>query len=179
VLPRTPRPRATARCRTLRVLRALPQTPSALGYRPVPNAARNQGGAYLPPPWEPPRKRPAQRQSPSLYGPSDAVVVSDAPTHTHAKNITHTQHSELIDTGMEFIDATLYREKRDEEELSAAMKELEHICHLVKYYQDTTQAAVFLRSEFQEAYSKFMDERHLFTIRIVELQEENLMALVM
>jgi hypothetical protein len=26
-------------------------------------------------------------------GSSDAVVESDAPTHTHAKNITHTQHS--------------------------------------------------------------------------------------
>ena len=27
-----------------------------------------------------------------LEGPLDAVVISDAPTHTHAKNITHTQH---------------------------------------------------------------------------------------
>jgi hypothetical protein len=26
-------------------------------------------------------------------GSSDAVFISDAPTHTHAKNITHTQHS--------------------------------------------------------------------------------------
>jgi hypothetical protein len=69
--PKPRRPRATARCRTLRVTR----------------------GGHTCPPWDPPRKRPAQRQSPSLYGPSDAVVVSDAPTHTHAKNITHTQHS--------------------------------------------------------------------------------------
>jgi hypothetical protein len=33
------------------------------------------------------------------------------------------------------------------------------------------------RSEFQEAYNKFTDERHLFTARIVELQEDTLMAL--
>jgi hypothetical protein len=36
---------------------------------------------------------------------------------------------------------------------------------------------VFLRSEFQKAYNKFTDERHLFTARIVELQEDTLMAL--
>jgi hypothetical protein len=48
---------------------------------------------------------------------------------------------------------------------------------LAKYYQDTTQAVVYLRSEFKEAYSKFTDERHLFTARIAELQEDTLMAL--
>jgi hypothetical protein len=36
---------------------------------------------------------------------------------------------------------------------------------------------VFLRSEFKEAYNKFIDERHLFTGRIIELQEDTLMAL--
>jgi hypothetical protein len=36
---------------------------------------------------------------------------------------------------------------------------------------------VFLTSEFQEAYNKFMDEQHLFTARIVELQEYTLMEL--
>jgi hypothetical protein len=36
---------------------------------------------------------------------------------------------------------------------------------------------VFLRSEFKEAYNKFANERHLFTARIVELQEDTLMAL--
>jgi hypothetical protein len=36
---------------------------------------------------------------------------------------------------------------------------------------------VFLRSEFKDAYNKFIDERHLFTTRIVELQEDTLMAL--
>jgi hypothetical protein len=38
---------------------------------------------------------------------------------------------------------------------------------------------VFLRSEFQEAYNKFTYERHLFIARIVELQEDTLMALEM
>jgi len=36
---------------------------------------------------------------------------------------------------------------------------------------------VFLRSEFQDAYAKFMNERHLFTAGIVDLQEDTLMAL--
>jgi hypothetical protein len=35
---------------------------------------------------------------------------------------------------MEITDATLDREKRDEEDLAAALKELEHLCHLEKYY---------------------------------------------
>jgi hypothetical protein len=35
---------------------------------------------------------------------------------------------------------------------------------------------VYLRNEFKETYSKFTDERHLFTVRIVELQEDTLMA---
>jgi hypothetical protein len=59
----------------------------------------------------------------------------------------------------------------------ATLKELEHLCHLAKYYQDTTQAVGYLRSEFEEAYNKFTNERHLFTAKIVELQEDTLMAL--
>jgi hypothetical protein len=78
---------------------------------------------------------------------------------------------------MEIKYATLDRAKRDEEEFLVALKELEHIRHLVKYYQDTTHATVFLRSKFQEAYSKFMNEWHLFTTRIDELQEDTLMEL--
>jgi hypothetical protein len=49
---------------------------------------------------------------------------------------------------MEITDATVDREKRDEEELAASLNELEHLRYLAKYYQDTTQAVVFLRSEF-------------------------------
>jgi len=36
---------------------------------------------------------------------------------------------------------------------------------------------VFLRSKLKEAYRKFRDEGHLFTARIVELQEDMLMEL--
>jgi len=36
---------------------------------------------------------------------------------------------------------------------------------------------VYLRSEFKEAYCKFTNEWHLFTTKIVELQEYTLMAL--
>jgi hypothetical protein len=85
-------------------------------------------------------------------------------------NTKHAKTSELIGSGMAITDATLDRAKRDEEELAAVLKELEHLLHLEKYYQDTTQTAVFLRREFQEAYSKFTDDRHIFTARIEELQ---------
>ena len=100
-------------------------------------------------------------------------------TEENMINIEHAKTSELIGIGMAITNATLDKEKRDEEEMAASLKELEHLHHLEKYYQDTTQAAVFLRSEFQEAYKKFTDEGHLFTARIVELQEDNLMALAM
>ena len=60
----------------------------------------------------------------------------------------HAKTSKLIDVGMEIIDATLDRAKRDEEELVVVLKELEHLHHLAKYYQDTTQVAVFMSNEF-------------------------------
>jgi hypothetical protein len=78
----------------------------------------------------------------------------------------HAKMSELISAGMAITDATLDRERKDEEELVVALKELEHLRHLEKYYQDSTQATMFLRSEFQDAYDKFMNERHLFTAGI-------------
>jgi hypothetical protein len=68
-------------------------------------------------------------------------------------------------------------EKKDEEEMAPTLKELEHLRHLGKYYQDSTQATVFLRSEFQDAYNKFTNERHLFTAGITDFQEDTLMAL--
>jgi hypothetical protein len=85
-------------------------------------------------------------------------------------NTEHAKTSKLIVAGMEITYATLYREKRDEEELASSLKELEHLHHLAKYYQDTTQATMFLRSEFQETYNKFIGERNLFTTRISKLQ---------
>jgi hypothetical protein len=36
---------------------------------------------------------------------------------------------------------------------------------------------MFLRSEFQDAYAKLMNERHLFTSGIANFQEDTLMAL--
>jgi hypothetical protein len=56
---------------------------------------------------------------------------------------------------MAITDATLDRARRDEKELVVVLKDLEHLRHLEKYYQDSTQAMVFLRSEFQDAYAKF------------------------
>jgi hypothetical protein len=49
-------------------------------------------------------------------------------------NIDHAKTSKLIGVGMDIIDATLDREKRDEEELVVELKELEHLHHLEKYY---------------------------------------------
>jgi hypothetical protein len=62
--------------------------------------------------------------------------------------IEHDNTSELIDAGMAITDATLDRARRDDKELVTAFKELEHLLHLEKYYQDSMQAMVFLRSEF-------------------------------
>jgi hypothetical protein len=36
---------------------------------------------------------------------------------------------------------------------------------------------VFLRSEFQDAYAKFMNERHIFTTGIADFQKDTIMAL--
>ena len=89
----------------------------------------------------------------------------------------HAKTSELIGAGRAITDVTLDRERRDEKELVAALKELEHLCHLEKCYRDSTQATVFFRSEFQYAYAKFTNERHLFTVGITNFQEDTLMAL--
>jgi hypothetical protein len=91
----------------------------------------------------------------------------------------HAKTSELIDVGMTITDATLDRERKYEEELTASLKELEHLGHLVKYYQDSTHATVFFRSEFQDTYNKFTSEQHLFTTWITDFQEDTLMALTM
>jgi hypothetical protein len=79
-------------------------------------------------------------------------------TEEHLINTEHAKTFELIGVGMAIIDATLDKAKRDEEELAATLQELEHLHHLEKYYQDTTQVAVFLRSKFQDAYKRFTDE---------------------
>jgi NAD-dependent DNA ligase len=73
-------------------------------------------------------------------------------------NTEHAKTSNLISAGMAITDATLDREKRGEKELADTLKELDHLRHLVKYHQDSTQAMMFLRSELQDTYAKFMNE---------------------
>jgi hypothetical protein len=101
---------------------------------------------------------------------------------TTEENLINTENartSELLGVGMEISEATRDRAKQDETELVITRKELEHLCHLVEYYQGTTQTMVYLRSEFEEAYNKFKKERHSFTVKIVKFQEDTLMVLTM
>jgi hypothetical protein len=98
-------------------------------------------------------------------------------TNENFLNTEHAKTSELIDAGMAITYATLDRARRDEKELIIALKELENLCHLVKYYQNSTHAMVFLKSEFQYAYAKLTDERHIFIAGIADFQEDTLMAL--
>jgi hypothetical protein len=70
----------------------------------------------------------------------------------------------------------LDRAKRDEKELAATLKELDYLYHLAKYYQYSTHATFFLKSEFEDAYGKFTSERHLFTACVADYQEDTLMA---
>jgi hypothetical protein len=85
-------------------------------------------------------------------------------------SIENAKTTDLIGVGMDIIDATLDREKWDEKELASAKEELDHLCHLAKYDQDSTQANFFLKSEFREEYAQFMRERHLFTKCIAYFQ---------
>jgi phospholipid N-methyltransferase len=71
---------------------------------------------------------------------------------------------------MDITDAILDRKKRDENKLAATKKDMDHMCHLAKYYQDSTQEIVFLRSEFRETYAEFTNEINLFTSCIANFQ---------
>jgi hypothetical protein len=62
-------------------------------------------------------------------------------------SIEHAKTYKFIGVGMAITDATLDQVKQDEKELVIALKELDHLCHLEKYYQDSTQATIFLKSE--------------------------------
>ena len=53
----------------------------------APNAAHNQGEAYLPPPRTPLGKCSVHTTKLQVKGSSDTVVVSDVPTHTHMQRI--------------------------------------------------------------------------------------------
>ena len=61
--------------------------------------------------------------------------------------------TELIRAGMAITDATLDREKMDEREVASMKKELDHLWHQEKYYQNSTQAVVLLKCEFREMYA--------------------------
>jgi hypothetical protein len=70
---------------------------------------------------------------------------------TIEEDLINTENSrafELIGARRVISNAILDRAKKDEKELAVALKELEHLRHLDKYYQDTTQATIYLRSEF-------------------------------
>jgi hypothetical protein len=53
-------------------------------------------------------------------------------------NTEHAKTSELINIGMVIIDTTLDRASKYEEDMATTLKELEHLCHLDKYYQEST-----------------------------------------
>jgi hypothetical protein len=57
-------------------------------------------------------------------------------------------HAITFDRKRKAIMQRTTKKRRITLDLAVALKELEHLCHLVKYYQDTTQDVVFLRSEF-------------------------------
>jgi len=92
-------------------------------------------------------------------------------------NRENAKTTNMIRARMAITDATLNIEKRDEKELAASNKGLDHLCHLVKYYQYLMQEIVFPRSEFRETYGQFTSERNLFTICIVNFQEDTIMGL--
>jgi hypothetical protein len=76
--------------------------------------------------------------------------------------------SELIGVGKSLSDVAQDRARRDEKELADTREELEHLCHLVKYYKGATQTTVYLKEEFNGVYNEFKKERHLLTENIVE-----------
>jgi hypothetical protein len=59
-------------------------------------------------------------------------------TEEELLSIEHANMFELIGVGMAITNATLDREIRDEKELATALKELEHLHLLKKYYKDST-----------------------------------------
>jgi hypothetical protein len=73
-------------------------------------------------------------------------------------NTAYARMSELLGMGKELSDSTLDRAKRDEKELSATLKELEHLHHLTEYYKGTRQTTVYLKGEFEEVYNEFKKE---------------------
>jgi hypothetical protein len=85
-------------------------------------------------------------------------------TEENLINTSDTQMTELIGVGKSVLDATLHRARRDEKELVATLKELEHLHHLDEYYKGTTQTTVYLKGEFEGVYNDFKKERHMLIV---------------
>jgi len=94
-------------------------------------------------------RRTTKKRRLTLYS---TLLITIEETLLNTENVKTT---ELIGVGMAITDATLDRVKRYEKELYFAKKELDQLHHLAKYYQDSTQVVVFLRSEFIETYVQF------------------------
>jgi len=56
-------------------------------------------------------------------------------------------------------------------------KQFDHLRHQAKYYHNSTQVVVLMKSDFQEMYAQFTSERDLFTTRIADFQEDTLMEM--
>jgi hypothetical protein len=124
------------------------------------------------------RKRPKdimRRTTKKIRLTLDSLIL--ITTKEKLLNTEKTKKSTLIGVGMVITDATLDRAKRDEKEMDTALKALDHLRPLEKYYQDSTHATFFLKSEFQDAYAKFTNEIHICTACIAYFQEYTLMAL--
>jgi hypothetical protein len=59
------------------------------------------------------------------------TLDSSIPITTEEKLIStkHAKTSDIISAGMEITNATLDRERKDEEELVVVLNQLEHLCH--------------------------------------------------
>jgi hypothetical protein len=90
-------------------------------------------------------------------------------TEENLINTTNAWKYKILGVGKALSNATLDRAKRDEKELVAALKELEHLCHLDEYYKGTMNTTVYLTGEFEEVYKKFKKEQHVLIVKIVEL----------
>jgi len=77
-------------------------------------------------------KRTTKKMSLTLYS---SILIT---TEEKLISTEHAKTSDLIGAGMEITDATLDKARKDEEDMSIALKELEHLHQLEKYYQDST-----------------------------------------
>jgi hypothetical protein len=97
----------------------------------------------------------------------NTLLITTKETHLNTKNA---KTIELIGEGIAITDAMLDLVNMDEKELATTKKEMDHVHHLAKYYQDSMQAVIFPRSEFRETYAQFTSEINLFTTCIVDFQ---------